>query len=145
MKKTLLYRLFKVGAIPAKLKPVLDAEGMVVCDEGISVWLIMKNVRAPGKRFIYRMMGFSGFLAITRKRVIAYAYGRRLINIDVHSGKLAAVQAAVKNSSRLELTFESSIFRTDWSGAITLRFNTLEAKRFYDALINAREALPCGG
>ncbi len=36
MTKTILYRLFKAGGIPDKLRPVLESENIVVCDEGIN-------------------------------------------------------------------------------------------------------------
>jgi hypothetical protein len=61
MKKTISYRLFSIGGISKKLRPVLEKEGMLVCDEGIRGWFVTKNFKAPGKRFWYRQEGFSGF------------------------------------------------------------------------------------
>jgi hypothetical protein len=129
-KKTILYRLFKMGKIPKALRPGLESEGMLVCDEGIGGWIIMKDFRAPGKRSKYRMTGFSGFLAITRKRIIAYAYGRRMINVAFEDARIYALNVKLVNPNRIECAFESSTFHRDWSGRITVRFNTPKAAEF---------------
>lgn len=134
MKKTILYRLFKIGGIPKKLRPVLESEGMLISDEGIGGWLIMKDFRAPGKRFKYRMEGFSGFLAVTRKRIIAYSYWKAILNLPYDASAPAEIQSRLVNPSQIELSFESSIYHEDWSGMITLRFNTPKAKEFHEIL-----------
>ncbi|MBW1982393.1 MAG: hypothetical protein JRJ12_14350 [Deltaproteobacteria bacterium] len=134
MKKTILYRLFKIGRIPKELRPVLAAEGVLVCDEGIAGCITTRDFRALGKRCKYRLTGFSGFLAIRRRRLIAYAYWQRLINVQFEDGKLSAIHAKLINRNRLELSFESSIFHEDCSGRIALRFKTLRAHEFYDVI-----------
>ena len=52
MSKTLLFRLFGAGKIPEKIRPHLEAEGIVVADEGIGGWYRTRDLKAPGKRFI---------------------------------------------------------------------------------------------
>jgi len=132
MGHTLLYRLFKIGGIPKKLRPVLEAEGMVVVDEGIGGWVITKDVKGPGKRFKHRMEGFSGFLAITQKRIIAYTYWKRQINSSVEDPRISALHADLSSSQSIVLSFESSAFRDDWQGIIKLHFKTSKAQKFYD-------------
>ena len=134
MGKTVLYRLFKLGGIPKKLRPLLEAEGMVVCDEGIGGWYITKDLKAPGKRFKHRREGFSGFLAITQKRVIAYTNWKRQINILIEDPRISAIHAEIVDSQRIGLSFESSLFRSDWQGVIELHFNTPKAREFHAAL-----------
>ena len=91
MKKTILYRLFKIGGIPKKIGPVLAAEGIEVSDEGIGGWFVTKNVKGPGKRYINRTEGFSGCLVVTGKRIVCFTYGKRQINISVEDPKMSEV------------------------------------------------------
>jgi len=136
MGHTLLYRLFKIGCIPKKLRPVLEAEGMVVVDEGIGGWVITKNVKGPGKRFRHRLEGFSGFLAITKKRAIAYTYWKRQINSSVEDPRISALYVNLSSPQSIVLSFESSKFSDDWQGIIKLRFKTSKAQKFYDVLMD---------
>lgn len=134
MRKTLLYRLFKIGGIPKKLRPVLESEGIVVCDEGIGGWAYMKEFRAPGKRFLHRITGFSGFLVITHKRVIAYAYWKPVINVQVDDPRVSEIKSKLVDPEHLELSLESSMFNADWRGRILFRLNTPKAREFHSAI-----------
>jgi len=135
MKKTFLYRLFGIGSIPKKLRPLLEQEGIVVSDEGISGWFIAKHINAPGKRYRHRSEGFSGCLVVTKERVICYTYGKCQINISVKDPKIANLYVAILKGEKLCLSFESSDFREGWNGLIEFRFNTNKAHQFHEALI----------
>jgi hypothetical protein len=134
MKKTILYRLFKVGGIPKTLRSVIESEEIVVCDEGIGGWMLMKDFRAPGKRFKRRMDNFVGFLVITQKRILSHLYGKPILDILLDDPKVSAIQTELTNPNQLELSFESSLIQENWSGRITLRYNTPKAKEFYGIL-----------
>lgn len=134
MRKTILYRLFKIGGIPKKLRPVLEAEKIILFDEGIGGWFITRNLKAPGKRFKYRREGFSGFLAITKKRIIAYTFWKRQINISVEDPKISELFVQIVTPQSISISFESSVFNRGWQGAIELRFNTSRAPKFYEVL-----------
>jgi len=136
MKRTLLYRLFGIGAVPKKLRPMLEREGVVVLDEGMGGWFIARKVKGPHKRYRGRAEGFSGCLAITGQRVVCYTYGKRQINIAVDDPNISALYVDVPQPQRLSLSFESSIFQTGWSGVIEFRFNTDKAELFRDALLS---------
>lgn len=135
MKKSILYRLFRLGAIPVKVRPILEAEGIVVADEGMGGWFITRNVKGPGKRYLHRSEGFSGCLVITKKRIICYTFWKRQINIAVDDPKLSQMYVAVPGKNRLCLSFESSVFREGWQGEIEYRFRTEKAQRFQDLLL----------
>lgn len=134
MKKTILYRLFGFGSIPKKWLPTLQEEGVLVSDEGVSGWLIMKNVRGPGKRYIQRAEGFSGCLVITKKRVLGFTYWKRQINIAIDNPKIYRLIFNCKNNETLSICFESSVFREGWEGEIEFRFKTKKARQFCDSL-----------
>jgi hypothetical protein len=135
MKKTMLYRLFGVGSVPKKLRPVLEREGVVVLDEGIGGWFVTKHVNGPGKRYRHRTEGFSGCLAVTKARVLCYTYGKRQINISVEDPKIAGLYVDTPTEQKLCLSFESSNFREGWQDVIVFRFGTDKAHSFREALV----------
>lgn len=134
LRKTLLYRFFKIGGIPKKLRPVLESEGILVCDEGIGGWVIMKDFRAPGKRFRHRIAGFSGFLVITHKRVIAYVFWKPVINVPVDDPRVFELKSELVGPDLIELSFESSAFDSKWQGRFVLSLSTLKAREFHSAI-----------
>ncbi|WP_100637766.1 hypothetical protein [Marinobacter salexigens] len=135
MKKTILYRLFGVGSVPKKLRPVLEREGIVALDEGIGGWFVTKHVNGPGKRYRHRTEGFSGCLVVTKARVLCYTNRKRQINISVEDPKIAKLYVDTPTEQMLCLSFESSDFREEWQGVIVFRFATDKALSFREALV----------
>jgi len=136
MGKSIFYRVFKLGSIPKELRSVLETEGIVVSDEGIGGWYVTKNLKTSGRRSKYRKEGFSGFLVITKTRVLAYTFKKRQINIAVDDPNISELYAEFISSEKLTLSFETSSFHDDWQGVVELRFNTPKAQEFYDALLD---------
>jgi len=136
MGKTILYRLFGIGSVPKKLLPILEKEGIVALDEGISGWFITRNVKGPGKRCLQRWEGFSGCLVITKERVLCYTYWKRQINIAVHDPKISGLYVDVPNEQKLHISFEASHYRKGWEGIIEFQFNTEKALLFRDAFLS---------
>ena len=108
MSRTILYRLLGMGSVPKKVLPVLKQEGIVVLDEGMGGRFMTKHVDGPGKRYRNRSEGFSGCLAVTKKRVLCYTYGKRQISIAVDDPKMAKLYVDAPDDQSLSLTFESS-------------------------------------
>lgn len=135
MANSLLYRLFRIGGIPGTLRSPLEAEGIVVADEGIGGCYIAHDLSMPGTRSRRRREGFVGFLVLTRQRLVAYGYRRRQINIAVDDPKLSQLCIQLTGPQEIALSFETSAFHDDWRGVVELRFRTGKARRFYDTLI----------
>ena len=134
MSKTLLYRLFKVGRIPEKLRPVLESEGLRVWDEGLPGRIVLRHFKAPGRRSSYRLERFSGFLAITARRVIGFAYGKPVINVPLDDPRLGRIRLSLVRDVWVELSFDARLFHDDWRGLIRLGFKTPLAPRFHECL-----------
>ncbi len=134
MGKSILYKLFGLGRIPRKVRPVLEAEGIQIADEGIGGWYITRNFKSPGRRTKYRKQGFSGCLVVTKKRVILYSFGRRQINIAVEDAQMAALYADVTRPGTLSLSFDAADFHDGWQGGIEFRLKTAGAQDFFDLL-----------
>jgi len=134
MGKTVLFRLFGLGRIPPALLADLEGEGIVVQDEGVGGWLVERNLVKPGRRSLYRVSSFTGFLAVTRKRILAQTYWTAQLDQPVNDPRVSALHVAFPKANRLTLAFDYNTFRPDWHGQVELRFNTAQASRFYDTL-----------
>ena len=132
MKKSILFRLFKIGSIPKELRQILDEEGIIISDEGMAGKLINKNVTGPGKRFINRVEGFLGCLVITRKRIICYSFKKRQINISINDPKIKEISLSQPEQNLLSISYETSTFREGWKGIMEFRFKTEKAGEFLD-------------
>ncbi len=134
MSKTIFYRLFRIGRIPQKLRPVLESEGLAVWDEGIPGRTVLRHFKAPGRRSTYRLERFSGSLAVTGRRVVGFAYSRPVINVPLDDPRLARVGVALVKAAWIELSFEAQLFHADWRGSIRLGYRTPLAARFLSCL-----------
>lgn len=134
MKKSLLYRWFRLGAIPRKLRPVLAAEGIVIDDEGMGGWFIARDVRAPGRRYWHRREYFAGSLVVTSQRILAYTYHKRQINIATDDPMLPRLFVSLPGPGILKISFESADFRDNWHGVLACVFKTDRARAFHEAL-----------
>ncbi len=134
MKKAISFMLFKLGAIPKRLRATLDLEGILVADEGMRGWIISKNVKGPGRRYIYRARGFSGCLVVTRKRILCFTYWQSQIDIAIDDPRISQIFVDIPREGRLTISFELSVFRDGWAGVIEFRFKTRKAHEFYAAM-----------
>ncbi len=130
----MLYRLLGIGAISKKHRPGLEQEGIVVADEGIGGSLTMRDVKGPGRRYSYKKSLFTGWLVITEKRIICYAFGFRQIDIPVNDSRITELQVENPKENILTISFEASVFRPNWSGHMQFKFKTDKAKQFLSCL-----------
>ena len=135
MAKTLLYRLFGVGKMPAQWRATVESEGVMVFDEGVPGSVTYRNFRAPGKRFTWRKIGFSGSIALTKSRLVALHYGSPAINVPRSDERFGKLQFSVEGDETFLVVFDPSLFHSDWSGTIEYRYRTAEAPALFQALM----------
>lgn len=136
MAKALLYQLFGTGSIPAEMRVKLEAEGLVVADEGLRGTWFSKNFKAPGRRSLYKARGFVGFLVVSQKHILAYAFGRPQINLPVDDPRVTHLHSDLMGADRICISFETAHFHSDWQGVIELRYRTEKARTFHDTLLH---------
>ena len=134
MPKTLLYRLFGVGRMPAQWRSTIESEGVVLFDEGIGGSITYRDFRAPGKRFAWRKVAFSGSIALTKTRLVALQYANPAINVPLDEPRLKQMQFSVEGEDTLLVAFNANLFHNDWSGTIEYRFRTEHARAFVKEL-----------
>jgi hypothetical protein len=134
MSKSLLYRLFGVGKIAEPLMSQLNAEGIILFDEGVKGSITYRNFRAPGKAFSWKRQGFAGSIVLTKTRIVGLAYSKFLINAPLSDERLRKMNFSVKSNGALCVAFDAALFHADWSGTIEYRFKTEEAQRLVELL-----------
>jgi hypothetical protein len=67
--------------------------------------------------------------------VAAFAFRRPVINLPLEDEGIRELSCSVEKSKVLKIEFDVSAFHEGWSGSITLRFSTPNARRFV-ALMN---------
>jgi hypothetical protein len=137
MAKSLLYRLFGAGKIPAPLMSELKSEGIVLIDEGVKGSVTYRNFRAPGRAASWRRQGFPASIALTKQRLIALAFSQFAINVPLSDERIRAMHYSVEANGSLSVAFDASLFHADWSGTIEYRFKTAEAQRLVGLLQKA--------
>ena len=134
MAKTFLHRIFGLGRIPKKMRPSLEAEGIVLLDEGIGGSITFRNFRAPWKRYQYRRNYFTGSVVLTGKRFAAFQWSSPIIHVPLDDKRMKELHCSVEGESTLCVRFDPSAFHQDWSGSIEVRLSTLQARLFLERL-----------
>jgi hypothetical protein len=134
MSKSIFYRLFGIGKIPPPLMAELQAEGLVVFDEGVKGSVTYRDFSAPGKRFLWKRQGFAASIALTKERLVAIAFSNFLINVPLTDERIHKLNYSVGSNGAWFVKFDASLFHADWSGTIEYRFKTDEAQRLMELL-----------
>jgi len=134
MGKTWMYRFFGAGKLPLKLREKLEAEEIVLLDEGIGGSITYQNFLAPGKASAWKHSGFTGAVLLTKTRFVGLAYVRPVINLPYDDPRLPAVQITLPEPDMLRIAFDAATFHDGWSGSIECRFKTAHAQKICSAL-----------
>ncbi|MDQ3799747.1 MAG: hypothetical protein M3384_09865 [Acidobacteriota bacterium] len=134
MKKTLLYRLFGVGKIPAGARVALESEGVLLSDEGIKGSVTYRNFRSPGRRSNWKRQWYTASIALTKTRLLAFAYSNQIIDVPLADPRFRRLEFSLEAETALLVTFDASLFHADWSGTIEYRFQTPHAQAFLERL-----------
>ena len=133
MGKSIFYRLFRIGGLPKRLRRVLEKEGLVYLEEGVSGWITMKDFRGPGRYSAYRKNYFVGAIVITERRFVVFKLQEAVVEVPLHVDWLSKLQFSAKRDS-LEIIFDPQDFNAEHSGAITLSLNVESPKVILDRL-----------
>jgi hypothetical protein len=139
MKKTLLYRLFGIGKIPAQYSSALAAEGVILSDEGIKGTVTYLNFRAPHRYSNWKRQWYTAAIALTDARLLGFQYSSPIIDVPLTDARFRQLNFSVESDSTLLVAFDASLFHDDWSGNIEYRFQTQFAQEFLDKLTQKQQ------
>ena len=134
MAKSFLYRLLGVGRIPASLMSQLQAEGVILSDEGVKGSIIFRDFSAPGKRFLWKRVGIVASIALTELRLLALSDSKPIINVPLTDERLQAMRFWLDKDETLCVAFDAGLFQVDSTGTIEYRFRTLHAQHLLELL-----------
>src|SRR3954469_18787702 len=134
MAKSLFYRLFGVGKMPAQLAATLKSEGVILLDEGIKGSVTYLNFHAPGRHSDWRRVWFTASIALTQARLVGVQDSNTSINVPLTDERLRKMQFSVEEDGTLLVSFDPALFHTDWSGTMEYRFKTEQAQLFLNQL-----------
>lgn len=134
MAKALLYRLFGFGKIPAVYLLPLQAEGVVLLDEGVKGSVTYLDFHRPGKSSGWERRWFVASVVLTKTRWVALNAGSPIINVPLTDERIQRMRCSLEDAETLCVAFDAGLFQPDWSGTIEYRFHTAEAQRFLELL-----------
>jgi len=134
MSKTFLYRFFGLGKLPASVLAPLEAEGIVLLDEGIRGTVTYLNFRSPGRYSNWKRQWFSSAVILTKKRLLALRLRSEIIDVPLTDERFRQMRFALEDEKTLLVHFDASLFQADSSGTIEYRFQTPHAPAFTDQL-----------
>jgi hypothetical protein len=130
MAKSLLYRLFGIGKMPAELAATLQGEGIILMDEGVKGSVTYLDFRAPGRHADWRRQWFTASIALTEARLLALQNSNTAINVPLQDERLRRMKFSVEDDGALLIIFDPALFHSDWSGTMEYRFKTEQAQSF---------------
>lgn len=131
MKKTILYRLFKIGKIPAEYQTALEGEGILLSDEGIKGSVTYLNFRSPNRYANRKRQWYTASIALTKARLLAFSHSSPTIDVSLADERFRHMQFSLEDENTLLVAFDASLFQKDWSGKLEYRFQTPQAQNFF--------------
>ncbi len=127
MSKTFFYRLFRMGRLPRQERERLAAEGLECLVEGIPITIAWRRFRQVGHRIHAHQQNATGAVAITRERLLVYAFSKRVLDIHLSDPTTDRVTIGCPNPDTLSIRLEAGDFNPDACGQITYWLMTAEA------------------
>jgi hypothetical protein len=134
MAKSLFYRLFGLGKTPAAYAAQLQAEGVVLMDEGVKGSVTYIDFHRPGKSSGWERRWFTASVALTKSRLLALNASNPIINVPLTDERLRQVRFTLEDEETLCVAFDAALFQPTWSGKVEYRFRTEQAQRFLESL-----------
>jgi hypothetical protein len=130
-------RVFGIGRVPPRDRALFESEGIVVIDEALTGSITYRNYRAPGRYSNWKKQGFLGSVVLTERRIVAYAFAMRVIDLPLDHPRIADLHCETDGSRRLTLSMDAAKFHADQSGSVVYSCSTAHAWELRDRLIRA--------
>ncbi len=137
----LLRFLLGNGTLKPELRQQLEAEGLVLVEEGLLGSVRYDHFKAPGKRFNGKVTGAMMGIGLSAERVVVYCYSGRAELVDSPwSSPYWEMVDVLAEDGRLKLNVDyDKGGEANTSGQVSIRMRTPEAARIA-AEINGRLA-----
>src|SRR5688500_8388314 len=113
MKKTFLYRFFKIGKMPAREASEIQSEGVILRDEGFKGTTTYIDFRAPGRYSNWKRQWSTSSIAISATRLVAFQYALKTIDVPFADARFGGLNFSVEEDGALLVDFDASLFHND--------------------------------
>jgi hypothetical protein len=134
MRKTFLYKLFKIGKMPAGEVSEIQKEGIILFDEGFKGTKTYINFRAPWRYSNWKRQWSTASVALTNARLIAFQYALKEIDVPLSDARFAELNFSVEEDGALLVAFDASLFLDQTTGNLEYRFYTPLARQFLEKI-----------
>jgi hypothetical protein len=134
MAKTLLYKLFGLGRMPANHRAAAESEGLVLADEGIRGTVTYRNFRGGGRYANWKRQWYTASIALTARRLIACRHSHSIIDVTLDDPRIKQMNFTVEEPDVFLAAFDAGLFQKDWTGTIEYRFKTPIAQNLLNEL-----------
>ena len=125
------------GALKPETRAELEAEGLVLVEEGLKGSIRYDRFKAPGKRFYGKVTGERLAIGLSEERFVVFCRSGsvELMDSPYSSPRLAALDVGVENGERLTLRVDyDRMDEPNLSGVITVRTYTPRAAEIAEQL-----------
>jgi hypothetical protein len=120
-----LAAILRLGQLPQTVRAQLESEGRILyLAEGIKETAVFRDYRGPYNYALARWMAFTGYFALTERRLVAKAKAYHEINVNVayDDPRFKAITFTVR-PRYLALAFDASTQSPQASGQIEVRLH----------------------
>jgi len=122
------------GEFPADVRAMLQSEGLIVIDEGLTGSITRRHYSGPGIRAALERQGMTGAVAVTGRRVLVWAASAKQIDIPLDDALRSELEVSIDKPGRLMFAFEAHAFDASRKGRVEIRLNTAQAIQAQAAL-----------
>ncbi|GBC63694.1 hypothetical protein DENIS_4692 [Desulfonema ishimotonii] len=135
-KKTLAYQLFRVGKLPRTVRTAIEPERIRILEEGIRVIITCRNFRNSTQFFSWKKRSFSGAIAVTSERLVAYAFSQRILNLPFRHLCFRKMEAGKKENNCFYIRINAAHINEKMSGILEYCFITPDAGNLDNVITN---------
>ncbi len=132
MPKTLLYRLFRIGALPRSERTGLESEGLCYLDEGIPLTISWRHYREPNRYIARHRQSLTGTVALTRRRLLIFAASQLQLELDLQDPASERIDVSQPTAGTFAVALNAEDFHPGCSGRITYWLSTAGASTLAD-------------
>ena len=121
--KQKLAGLLRPFDLPVKTRTFMENEGLLFAAEKVRITVVYHRLRSKGRNIRYKRETVWGSLAISNKRLVGYAFKKRIIHLPFDQEKAHSVNFSCVNGKVLVMAFDPAVFNPESSGSMEFRYH----------------------
>lgn len=129
--KQKLASFFRVSDLPTEARAYMEGEGLLFAAEKLRITVVYHRLKAPGRNFRHKRETAWGSLAISEKRMVGYAFRKKIIHLPFDEPQAKSIKFSCVNGKVLVMAFDPAVFNPKHSGSMEIRFHFDRAQEAY--------------